>query len=166
MYSAKAVRFTFSCGRFNVPTRLEEPVVQWDDLWDGGHQWTQGFQTTSETFAMQRRDELQVFTFKEPILCVGGLFKVKCWAHFTRGPAQDCLIATSSSPHAQLSHPAQELHAPHTADAMTATHTSRAVSQSFAGVGFSLNLGIKSESKRFKCMCPRADILLMSLPAD
>ena len=78
--------------------------MQWDDLWDGGDQWTQGFQTTSETFAMQRRDELQVFTFKEPILCVGGLFKVKCWAHSTQGPAQDCLIATSSSPHAQLSH--------------------------------------------------------------
>ena len=81
---------------------LEEPFVQWDELWDKGDQCTQGFQTTSETFPMQQRDELQVFTFKEPILCVGGLFKVRCGAELTRGPAQDCLIAISASPHAEL----------------------------------------------------------------
>lgn len=80
--------------------RLEEPFVQWDDLWDKGDQWqgAQSFQTTSETFPMQQRDELQVFTFKEPILCVGGLFKVRCGAQVARGPAQYCLMATFSQP--------------------------------------------------------------------
>lgn len=34
------------------------------------------FETRTEAFPMQQTDELQVFHFREPILCVGGRLKV------------------------------------------------------------------------------------------
>ncbi len=74
LYSSKAVRFTLSCGV--QPKRFTGSVVKWDSLWTKHDQWVKGFETRTETFAMQQKDELQAFTFKEPILCVGGLLKV------------------------------------------------------------------------------------------
>jgi hypothetical protein len=35
------------------------------------------FETRTETFPMRQSDEVQMFHFKEPILCVGGLLKVR-----------------------------------------------------------------------------------------
>ncbi len=83
LYSSKEVRFVFSCGsRTALKDReslLRETRVQWAGLWQGDEdsQWLQGFEVASETFTMQQKDELQVFTFKEPILCVGGLLKAR-----------------------------------------------------------------------------------------
>ena len=74
IYSSKAVHFTFSCGV--KPKRFTGAAVNWDDLWDEQGQWVRGFQTVTEAFPMQHKDELQVFTFREPILCIGGLLKV------------------------------------------------------------------------------------------
>ena len=73
----------FSCGsRTALKDReslLRETRVQWAGLWQGDEdsQWIQGFGVASETFTMQQKDELQVFTFREPILCVGGLLKAR-----------------------------------------------------------------------------------------
>ena len=83
LYSSKEVRFVFSCGsRTALKDReslLRETRVQWAGLWQGNEdsKWLQGFEVASETFTMQQKDELQVFTFREPILCVGGLLKAR-----------------------------------------------------------------------------------------
>ena len=83
LYSSKEVRFVFSCGSRTAlrerESLLRETRVQWAGLWQGSgdSQWIQGFEVASETFTMQQKDELQVFTFGEPILCVGGLLKVR-----------------------------------------------------------------------------------------
>ena len=78
LYSSKAVRFTFSCGV--RPKRFTGAAVNWDDLWDKENLWVRDFETVTETFPMLQRDELQAFTFREPILCVGGCVKVPVWA--------------------------------------------------------------------------------------
>ena len=73
----------FSCGsRTALKDReslLRETRVQWAGLWQGDEdsKWIQGFQVASETFSMQQKDELQVFKFRDPILCVGGLLKAR-----------------------------------------------------------------------------------------
>ena len=83
LYSSKEVRFVFSCGsRTALKDReslLRETRVQWAGLWQGDEdsKWIRGFEVASETFIMQQKDELQVFTFREPILCVGGLLKAR-----------------------------------------------------------------------------------------
>lgn len=72
------MRFTFSCGV--RPKRFTGAAVNWDDLWEEENLWVREYETVTETFPMQQKDELQAFTFKEPILCVGGCVKVLAWA--------------------------------------------------------------------------------------
>ncbi len=78
IYSSKAVRFTFSCGV--RPKRFTGAAVNWGDLWEEEHLWAREYETVTEAFPMQQKDELQAFTFKEPILCVGGCVKVLAWS--------------------------------------------------------------------------------------
>ena len=49
----------------------------------------------SETFTMQQKDELQVFTFREPILCVGGLLKARTFLSQSI-PVEACVESTLS----------------------------------------------------------------------
>ena len=74
IYSSKAVRFIFSCGV--RPRRFTGAAVNWDDLWEQENLWVRDYETVTETFPIQQKDELQAFTFREPILCVGGCVKV------------------------------------------------------------------------------------------
>ena len=78
IYSSKAVRFTFSCGV--RAKRFTGTAVNWDDLWEEENLWVREYEAVTQTFTMQQKDELQAFTFKEPILCVGGCVKVLAWA--------------------------------------------------------------------------------------
>ena len=102
IYSSKAVRFTFSCGV--RPKRFTGAVVNWDDLWEQEHLWVRAYATVTETFPMPQKYELQAFTFREPILCVGGCVKVLAqaghfWTKLTLDICSSCAHSTGSYLH-------------------------------------------------------------------
>ncbi len=94
IYAPKAARFVFSCGE-DVKARPvgstpdsdtdEDPETDalLEEAEEAGYATIRScarfsaWETRTEAFPMSQSDELQMFEFKRPILCVGGLVKVR-----------------------------------------------------------------------------------------
>ncbi|CAL8471072.1 g10614 [Coccomyxa elongata] len=94
IYAPKAVRFVFSCGEELKPrpdaaldgdTTEEDEQTQLlrEDCEAAGYASLRNnarfgaWETRAEAFPMEQNDSLQMFEFKQPRLCVGGLIKVE-----------------------------------------------------------------------------------------